>query len=604
MTAASGVYEEINLGPGSFGFQLSKVISIRERDIELMMEAAVSGLTTDLAYGDFLDKMGIDKGIPRKGKQKAGGFVRITLDAPGATDTVVDLKGTYYTNNEGKKFYRGTTGLSQKIYSYIPIVRSVRTFDGLPAPFVYITSTGYVNSTNLGSGTSYTPVFNSTTQLINWDGIAGAPATGATYYVGISGVSVIVKDDIAAETAGTGYNIGANTVNNWANNATLPSDATVNNSADITGGAELEDVESHRSRIHKAETATFSRGGIRDIIEGINGVRAAHVYQDSGRDRISVDGSWTTEATGFTNGIKITGNWSGAAGTNDFVSGTQFNQRYKPDNAMGINKVIFKGRRIGFPPNLIVGFRVPSSDSFESSGIFQTYDVTPPASSWQDIEVSLKYLNLEDTETYSFDLWCAQKSGASGSAFWDANYWQIATGLAQSGNLGNSDDYTGLLFVGETVSGLGANTIFKTHFGANAVNVDVALKDGYSYNEIETIISGHIDASGVIGINYSISQATPISIYYSVTAYLEDFATVSATQDRVDVVVENYVEGLQPGNNVVYSQVYRNIANDSKIWRLDDLEVWESGSAHSSGQDIHISEGEVAIFGGSTFNQG
>ena len=602
--AASGVYEEINFGPGSAPQQLSKIIVYREREIELLLQSMVSGLSVETAYGDFLLKIGLEKGIPIKGPQKAGGYIRLNFNAPGEADTPYNLAGTVYSTPDGKNYYRSNTGVSRFVRNYIGITRGVRNFDGLPAPYEYIAGTGYVSVNINGTGTAYNPLFNVELQTFNWANATSYPATGATYYIGVSGNSIIVKDDVAAGIEGTGYNIGINVISNWSNNATLPTDTTVNNPYDITGGADWEDQEEYRERIKRSTSRSFTVENIRSISEGVVGVRAAYVYQDIGEDRISANNSWIPNATGFTNGIKITGSYSGIAGLGDYVSGNMYAQRFSPGTAiMGLKQVTFRGQRIGIPPPLVVALRNINTATYISSGIFDTYDVKPPAATMQDYEVSIEYLDLSPTETYTLDFYCSDKSGASGASYWNSNYWLLATGDADSGNLGS----TGLLYLGGTVQDV--NTIFKTHYGASAVNIDVAVKDGYNYTEIEESIDDKLDwvsGSGFmpIGINYTINQATPVSISYSVTSYLSQNENIENTQDRVDIKVEQYIEGLQPAENVVYSQVYKNIIQDSKIWRIDDLELWESGGIHSSGQDIYIAKGEVAIFEGSTFNQG
>ena len=608
--AASGVYEEINLGPGSTAYQLAKIIGLREREVELLIESMVSGLSAELAYGDFLEKLAIDRGIEKKGQKKAGGYTTITFNAKDPGDSPVDLKGTYYTTADGKKYYRSVTGVSQYVYHYIPVIRSVQSFDGLPSPFTYLEWTGYVDSNKDGSGTSYDPIYNAETQIFDWSGAGDYPATGATYYVGISGYEIKVKDDISAEIEGTGYNVGANTINKWHNNATLPTDATVNNSYDITGGAGYESDEDLRVRVMAATNRSYTTENIRSIAEDINGIRAVYVYQDVGIDKTSISGNYDAEKVDFDEGVKITGIYSGGEGrVIDVVSGNEYGQRfYGGAGIMGLKKILFRGRRIGNPPPMIVGLRIPPSDSYEISGVFDTYDVQPPAGDYQDLEIQITYLDLDPTVLYSLDFWCAEKSGATGDTYWSANYWQIATGH-ESGSLGAGDSYTGLLLLGGSPINDGCNSVFRTFYPAAAINVDVAVKDGYSYEEIEGEIDNKldwVDGSGYapIGINYSINQATPISIYYSVTSYLEKDTDLDSTKDRLDINIEKYVENLRPGENVVYSEIYKTVMNDTKIWRIDDLELWESGGIHSSGQDIKILEREVAVFGGSTINQG
>lgn len=606
--AASGVYEEFNLGPGSFPYQLSKIIGLREREMELLLESMVSGMCVDTAYGDFLEKLGIEKGVFQKGPQKAGGYIRLTFNAPGSSDAPVNLLGTYYATADGKVYYRSVIELSQYIRYYIGITRGVQSFDGLPSPYINIDGTGYVDSNIDGLGTSYDPIFNLETQTFNWDNATSYPATGAVYYVGISGYSISVKDDISASNEGTGYNVGTNSISKWFNNATLPTDTLINNPYDITGGSDWEDSEKLRTRIKLATNRSFTKDNIRTICEGINGVRASYVYQDSGIDKYSISGDYDVNKSNFPGGIRITGVYN--EGNGEDVSGNIYGQHFSVGNGiMGLKKVSFYGRRIGIPPPLIVGLKIPSSDSYEMSGVFDTYDVSPPASTWQDLTTKIKYLDLDPTIEYSLDFWCATKSGATGSSYWNANYWEIATGDAQSGNLGVDDSYSGLLLIGGSAVDTGVNSVFRTYYPAAAITIDVAVKDGYSYGEIEEEIDSKldwIDGEGYmpIGIDYSINQAIPIYIYYSVTTYLESNTDLDSTQDRIDVVVEEYVESLLPGKNVVYSQMYKNIINDTKIWRIDDLELWESGGIHSSGADVYIAEGEVAIFGGSTINKG
>ena len=609
--SASGVLEEINLGPGSFGYQLSQVIMLREREMELLVESMVSGMSVELAYGDFLRKHGVEKRIELKGPQKAGGYVHLTFDCKAPADTPVNLKGTYYTTPEGKKYYRSETGAGKVINSYIGISRSVRPFDGLPSPFNSIAGTGYCCSTYNGTGgTNYDPIFNNESQIIDWRDATVHPTTGSIYYIGISGFEITIKDDVSAETEGTGGNVGINSVITWHNNITLPTITTVNNPADITGGADWESDDVYRKRISDASNRDFTYDAVRSVGEGINGVRALHVTQALGTDRISISGSWNAEGTGMDGGVRIKYNYSGAEDSGNFVSGNQYNQKFDcGEGVMSLKKIVFRGRRIGIPPPMIVALRNANSSTYEESGVFDTYDVNPPASTWQDINVNFDYLDLDPTETYVVDFWCADKSGASGLGYWNAHYWEIATGDVQSGNLGDGDSYTGLLLSGDDVVSTGVNLLFKTYYGANSVKINVAIKDGYNYSEIETELDTKLDwVSGggnmPMGINYSINQAIPVYMYYSVTAYLEDNTNLTVVQDNIDKNVENYVENLDPGTNIIYSQIYKIIMNESEVWRIDDLELWESGGIHSTGQDIYIGDKEVGMFGGSTLNQG
>lgn len=603
--AASGVYEEINFGPGSLPYQFYKIIGTREREMELMMSAAVSGLVLDSAYGIWIEKMGNDLGVFRKGPQKAGGHVRVTVEGPDPSTTPYDLKGAYF-EGAGLKFYRSETGTSQKIRAYIPIVRSKQNYDGLPSPHVALAGTGFVNEQSNGSGDSYVPNFNPDTDLFDWSSVSPAPSTGATYYVGISGFNVTVKQDIAAAEAGTGHNVGANAITKMTSTS-LPTSATINNPDSVTGGSDYETYEALKARIKKRLNTHYTTNEIISECNQIQGVRGVRVYQALGDDRISISGAWSNEASNYDQGKNITGFW-------DDISGDHFNQRFSPgDGILGFKAVTFRGKRIGNPRPLKVGLRDVGETNWEATGIFDTYDVDPPANTMQDIKVPIDYLDIEANETYQLDIWC--KTGVTGSGapadYWDSNYWVLATGSDQSGNLGETSDpagdtYTGMLYYGGSSSGAGTNLVFKTHYGGAAVNIDVAVKDGYVYSDLETTIDSKLDwveggGNMPIGVDYSINQADPIYIYFSVEPYYEDDTEKAAAEDRLDNSVENYVENLDPTKNVVYSELYKLIMQDTKVWRIDNLEIWESGEAVSSGEDIHVGNGEVAVFGGSTY---
>ena len=604
-TAASGILEEINFGPGDPLYQIFKIMKLREYQMELYVKAIVSGLSIQTAYGDFLDKHGEAKGIFRKGAQKAGGYVHIQF-APPAVGATYDLYGIEYLTKTNLKFTRSISG-SYTINRYLSITRGVGTQDSLPNPYKWASGIGYVNAASNGSGSSYSPVWSYTNQFFNWSGISPAPSTGATYYVEVvSGMRL--QDDVSAELEGTGYNVGANAIVDWTNNATLPAATTVNNPAGCTGGAAVEVDEDYRSRILRAINASFTLTSVRSKAEEINGVRAAQVYQARGTDKTSVSGSWIGETPSYGSGINITGNYSGYF---DDVSGGLWSQKFAPsEGIISLKRLVLRGKRTGFPPPLVIAVRNENQASYLTSGIFDTYNVTPPASNIQDFEIDLDYLDLDHTENYLIEPWCQPKTGASGSAYWDNNYWTLITGV-MSGNLGVGDGYSGLLSGNVTPPGLKSNLLFKTQYGAAAFKIDLAIKDGYSYDEIQSTLDSKLDwvtgeGYAPVGVDYSINQASEISIFYNGTIYIvpttnASFDTIKA---RIDTSVETYVEGLKPKENVVYSKIYYTIMQDSDVWRLDDLEVYESGGTHLSNEDVFIGEGEVAIFGGSTINRG
>jgi hypothetical protein len=179
-----------------------------------------------------------------------------------------------------------------------------------------------------------------------------------------------------------------------------------------------------------------------------------------------------------------------------------------------------------------------------------------------------------------------------------------------SGTLGEGWMYTGQLY-DPTGNSHESNTLFKTLYGAAAFKIDLAIKDGYGYDEIATFIDGKLDwveGSGFapVGVDYTIREASQVRIYVTSTLYIRKttISTFSAIGDRIGTEIEKYIESLQPGENVIYSEIYRIIMDDADTWRLDELEIFEQGGTHLEDEDIYIKEEEVAVYGGKTFNQG
>ena len=600
--SASGVLEEINYSPGDVLNQLMKVFKMREYQMELHINSIISGLSAQTAYGDFLDKIGQGKAVFRKGKQNAAGYVHLVMDPPNLGSTY-NLYGTQYLTKTNLTFDRANSG-NQAITRYVPMVRGQGQQDGLPEPWKWITGIGFINDNTLGSGTEYTPTWNQTYQFMNWSGITGG-TTGMSYYIEVTG-SIRLKDEVVSAIAGTGYNVGANTVVDWTNNATLPVDTTVNNPYSLTGGSNYELDDDYRERIIRASNRSFTFANIRSMAEGIQGVRAAHIYQAVGTDRTTVSGSWSVTAGAIASGIDITGVYSGAY---DVVSGALWSQKFIPTHGIvGLKKVVFRGKRTGYPPPLVVALREESAANYLTSGLFDTYDVSPPATSFQDYEIDVKYLDLDHTESYRLEFWCNDRTGASGAGFWDNNYWTLATGH-MSGNMG--DDITGYLYDPAGNLDVSGNLLMKTQYGRAAFKIDLAVKDGYAYADLESDLDGKLDwvaGSGFapIGVDYTINQATEVPIYYKATIYVRktSLSTLPNIKDRIDSTIRTYVEGLDPGENVVYSEMYSIIMNDGDIWRISDLKIYESGGTQLEDQDIYIADNEIPTFKGSTVYKG
>lgn len=583
---ASDIMDPIDYGPGSLLYQIFKVCRNREYQMELQIESMVNNMTLDNARGVWLDKHGQNRGVFRKGEQKSEGTVYLTLEPPELGSTY-QLRGITYFSRDGQSYER-TEG-PYSVRKYVAITRGKTSKDGLPNPYVSITGIGFINSQVDGSGTSYTGdvTFDSTNQYFEWTGTG--ISTGNEYYVEVT-TGMTISDDVASVSEGTGTNIGAHMIESFSDTigTYIPNSSTVDNPAPMFGGAEEESDDDYRARIQKAENSRFTIPNIRSIAEGINGVRAAYVYNASMTDHATITGTWGYDTSTMTEGIEVSGAYSQ-------VSGAMWNQEFSPNEGIPtITKLILYGKRIGHPPPMVVGLIQEGESIYETSGVFDTYDVQPPATGYQDLTVNLEYLDMDHTENYQFDFWCADKTGFETLSDFENDYWYLVTG-------GISGTLAGKQQLNDLTGNYHDNLMFKTKAAQAGIKIDLALNDGYQFSNVETKLNNYLDdvyGSGyaVAGMDYIINEATEVDIYAKATLYIDPESTTSWSEikGRVDNKIENYVNGLRPGDNVVYSKVYYNIMRVPEIWRVSDFYIYEDGGDYLQDEDINIKEGEIA----------
>lgn len=584
---ASDIMGPIDYGPGSLLYQIFKVCRNREYEMELQIESMVNNMTLENARGIWLDKHGQNRGVFRKGSQKSEGTVYLTVEPPELGSTY-QLRGITYFSSDDQSFERSEGPYS--VRRYITITRGKTSKDGLPNPYVSITGVGFINSDSDGNGTSYTgdTTFDPDNQYFEWIDEPSI-STGDKYYVEVT-TGMTISDDVVAVEGGTGANVGSHMINSFTDNTSpyVPNSSIVDNPAPTFGGSDEEPDDVYRDRIERAENSRFTLKNIRSIAEGINGVKAAYVYNADMTDHATITGTWSYDTDGMTDGIEVSGTYS-------HVSGEMWNQEFSPNEGIpNITRLVLYGKRIGHPPPMVVGLLQKGESTYETSGTFDTYDVKPPATGYQDLSVNLEYMDMDHTENYQFDFWCAEKTGFEDLSDFENDYWYLVTG-------GISGTLAGEHQLNDMTGEYHDNLMFKTRAAQAGVKIDLALKDGYQFSNIESELNNYLDdvyGSGyaVAGMDYIIDEATEVDIYAKATLYVdpESLTSWSEVKGRVDNKIEKYINGLRPGDNVVYSKVYYNIMRVPEIWRVSDFYIYEDGGSYLRDEDINIRRGEIA----------
>jgi len=272
---AKNIFDTPNYSISNPLWQWLKIVCQERLEIETMHEIAAYMMSIQNAVGAFLDKHGIECGLPRKGATKSEGYVEMSVtinnadvNIPSGTKFVSSLNtylsDTLITAPLILEMTKSKTGVS---YDYFP------TYIDQIEAVVSEPRKGIVEI-KLANGDVIDPSYYSIdlTYLNNiiWvDGSSSYLEEDEKYTVKFTG-KMTIRIEISSVEEGSDINASIGdiiTCTDYPNN-------TVTNKSMIEGGMDEEEDEDYRERLLAAKRRDFTLDSIKDIITH------NHLYQE------------------------------------------------------------------------------------------------------------------------------------------------------------------------------------------------------------------------------------------------------------------------------------------------------------------------------------
>ena len=584
------LFDIINYSISDVMWQWLKLGVYERVEIENLHEIAAEMMSITTASGVFLDKFGIECGIERKDATKSQGYVEVTVEINGASFTILANSRFASATN----VYKADEDTEIPYEITLTKTKTGESDDYFPTQISYVESiVEIVDSNNNPISSSYwtlDPVYNNN---IQWTEASSAVLIkDEEYKVRISG-DVIYRVEVSSESTGADTYAPIGTVTSSLDYPSL----VCTNEEEIEGGAEEEDDELYRARLLEARHRTFTLANVKSIVDEIQGVRSSKVFNCVGTDQSSVD-DWDNPSTG---NILVLSGYEAPMYSQSFVPG---------DQIATLGKIVLYGRAVNDPPAIYCGLK-PNTDLI-SSGIYsdyaymEKYELDQSETGFKDITFEIKWNNMDKTKTYRFDVWC--KNPENPSFDWNTNHWLLATSTE-----GYRADERGMLYkrVGDSWSatGNGEDLMFKTRFNGAGFNVIVATNDGYGFENIKPQIETYLDfvengGYSPICIQPVITESEEVLIDVKAVLYISELADFQNVRREVAELIEDYLENLRVGDNVVYSRIYQTIMNHEQVDKIEELYIKRSDLGDWVQRDVGILDEEIPDLGTRTFQMG
>ena len=585
---AKNIFDVPNYSISDHLWQWLKIVCQERLEIETMNEIAAYMLDIQNAVGAFLDKHGIECGLPRKGSTKAEGYVEMIITILDASITIplgtkfVSALNTYISERDTVaplilEMTKTKTGIS---YDYFPTYIDATTITGIDE--IKLSNGNVVDS-------SYYSVDSTYLNNIIWlDSSKNFLEEGEKYTIKFIG-NMTIRIEVSSQGTGSTSNALIGDVTT----CTDPVSSVTNKSA-IEGGLDKETDVNYRKRLLSAKRRSFTLGSIEDIILGIEGVRSVKVYNSMGVDQTSIS-EWDNKSTGQI--LKITG------------QRPLYSQSFVPGDLVAtLGRITLWGKPYNLPPPIYMGIKRDLADY--GTGIYFDYkkvertDLDPALTGFKNIPFNVKYNDLDKTKTYRFDLWCEDPGG---NFEWDTNYWEVATS-----DEGYRSDIRGTLFSIDNATGyndMGTDAVFKTHFNGAGFNVIVSTEDGYGFNNIKLDIIEKLDdvengGHSPVCIQSYITEAEEILINIKAIIYISELADFAIVRIEIENNIESYLENLSVGDNVVYAKIHNEIMKHRQVINLKELLIKRADTGSYDELDLPILDSEIPDLGSSSFQRG
>lgn len=585
------LFDVINNSISDVQWQWIKLQLLERMEIETLNEQASLQMSISDAQGAFLDKWGIECGIVRKGATKAQGYVEVTYA----------IDGGAFSIPSSTEFRSASNGYLTDEANTVPyIIEMTKTKTGesddyFSSDIDSITTVVEIRDVNLNLISSNYYTLDSTyLNNIQWTIASSAVLIeNESYYVYVNG-DVVKRIEVTSGETGPDANATVGTVVISRDFPIL----TVTNEEEIVGGDTEETDANYRERLLQARRRTFTLGSIRSIILGLEGVRATKVYQTVGTDQASVD-DWD----------------SPSRGSNLELSGYQFpmySQAFVPgDQIATLGRITLYGRPYNDPPAIYLGIKGDidgtSLATYHDYIYVEKYEIDPTVTGDRDIVFNIKYNDMDKTKTYRFDVWCKDPENASFD--WDTHHWLLSTSIE-----GYRGDSRGALYYyasGDTWTdqGTGIDLMFKSHFNGAGFSAIVAPEDGYGFTNIKTEIETYLDyvedgGYAPICIQSTILEADEVEIDIKGIIYVTELADFQNVRREITTALETYLEGLNVGDNVVYSRIFHIVMDHEQVWKLEGLYIKRADAGDWAQIDLGILDTEIPDLGTRSFQSG
>jgi len=569
-------------------------------EVETLIETSLEQMSISDGEGIFLNKHGIECGITRKGATKAQGYVEITRNISGVSFTVPE--GTQFTSSTNTYEADEDTIVP---YSVIMLKTATGESDDYFEASIYQVS--QIEEIRDMQNNVIDPIYYTLDSVflnnIQWTiGSSAVLVENEQYVVYLTG-NVIRRVEVSSIATGPDANATIGTVTTCVQYPSLG----VNNAEEIDGGSTQEVDSVYRTRLLGARRRTFTLGNIRSIVLETEGVRATKVYQDVGVDQHSVD------------------DWDNPLGTGELIiSGTIpiYSQSFVPgDQILTLGRITLYGDANNDPPALVCGVKrdidewgTGANSPYFDYDVIEKWDLDQSISGLRDIEFTVNYNGLDKTKTYRFDIFCDTPSDDNFD--WSTNYWKIITTNEMYGTGGRKALYQLIGtsgFTGTWINmGDNIDLMFKTHFKGAGYTAIVATSDGYGFANVRQVITGQLDYVGAatnpgfspICIQQQIVEADEIDIDLRVVVYISELADFTNVRRELEENVEEYLEGLDVGNNVVYSRIWQTIMDHEHVEKLEDLYIKREDETIYVQRDLGITDIEIPDLGTRTIQLG
>lgn len=561
---------DINFTPDNILTHWAEILAFEKRDLQTQIKESFSNMTVMGAKGIFLDKHGLENGIYRKPAKKASTDLVVNWEF---NDSNAVTSGSMFATSDGKNFIANSNTVFETSFASS---HSADYEDDIPYPLTGISSISIDGYTE-GDDFTYTG------DVITWS-ITGF-SEGDAYTVSVSGEEGGVIIPVVAESAGTGWNVSSNSITIDVNGLGVTS---VTNPEQVYNGEEVESDDDFRKRILRSRRKNTTLGRIQSLVKNHDGVKDARVYQLDGYDKDSISGTdWTTGNLNEFTGAKIgpTGQWFGFS--------------FKPsDDIATMRGFTTYARGSGdYLPNLDVYLKYHASGLFSTNTgqylakttLYREDLERGKETSWQELDVNLKYNGLDHTKTYRIYMY---QTGTAQEGKWEFActgnavasppiYWQSFTGAYD-----DSEDYI-----------LDKNIVFKTKYGSPAFNVDVVTEDGYRFDpdvkeDIEYMLDYEEGGGYVpICIQSTVQEAQKVYVSLSAIIYPKRYHDIGTVRNSIKENVQNYLESIRPGENIGYSQLNKRILDSNGVDEIRNLKfkvndgVW---STHENEKSIGL----------------